>query len=78
MPEMRLNHGRDNTGRLTLRRVHRRTIEALYELKARTGLPIYLLVDLIVGDWVDKHPRMLQMRLEEVRRLVEEFGGVGD
>ena len=74
MPQTRLNHGYDDTDRLTLRRVRRRTIDALYELKARTGLPIYLLVDLIVADWVDKHPRMLQVRLQEVRRLVEEFG----
>ena len=53
MPQTRLSHGHNDTDRLTLRRVRRRTIEALYELKARTGLPIYRLVDLIVAECTD-------------------------
>src|SRR5258708_32091982 len=44
MPQTRLNHGHENTDRLTLRRVRRQTIDALYDLKALTGLPIYRLV----------------------------------
>ena len=35
--DARLNDGHDDTDRLTLRGVRRRTIDALYELKARTG-----------------------------------------
>jgi hypothetical protein len=64
----------EETYSLTLRSVRRPTIEALYELKALRGVPICRLVDEIVRDWVEKHPSMLQMRQEEVRRLAEEFG----
>ncbi len=78
MPQTRLNHGHENTDRLTLRRVRRQTIDALYELKARTGLPIYRLVDLIVADWVEKHPSMLQTRRKHLQRLAEEFGAKDD
>ena len=74
MPQTRLNHGHDDTDRLTLRRVSRQTIDALYELKARTGLPIYRLVDLIVADWVENHPSMLQFRRGHLQRLAQEFG----
>lgn len=77
-PQTRLNDGHDDTDRLTLRSVRRRTIDALYELKARTGLPIYRLVDLIVADWVEKHPSMLQTRREHLQRLAEKFGAKDD
>ncbi|MFI5001529.1 MAG: hypothetical protein ACHQK9_16750, partial [Reyranellales bacterium] len=78
MPQTRPDYLHENTCSLTLRRVRRQTIDALYELKALTGLPICRLVDDIVTDWVEKHPIMFQMRLEEVRRLAEEFGANDD
>jgi len=63
-----------DTRSLNLRSVRRKTVAVLYEAKAQTGKPICHLVDLMVVHWVEKHPSMLQMRQEEVRRLVEEFG----
>jgi hypothetical protein len=59
---------------LTLRRIWRRTSAVLYELKMLTRLPIYELINRIVVYYVENHPSMLQMRLEEVRRLIEEYG----
>jgi len=44
----------EETYSLTLRSVRRPTIEALYELNALRGVPIYRLVDEIVRDWVEK------------------------
>jgi hypothetical protein len=64
----------EETYSLTLRRVRRRTIDALYELKALKGQPICRLVDEIVTEYVENDPSMLQLRQEEVRRLAEEFG----
>ena len=78
VPQTRLNRGHDDTDRLTLRRVRRQTIDALYALKAHTGLPISRLVDLIVADWVETHPSMLRTRREHLRRLAEEFGAKDD
>jgi hypothetical protein len=72
--EMDMIERDEETYSLTLRSVRWQTIDALYEAKAQTGKPICRLVDEIVTDWVEKHPSMLQMRLEEVRRLAEEFG----
>jgi len=60
---------------LTLRSVSRQTIDALYELKALRDKPLCRLVDEIVTDYFEKDPSLLAMRQEEVRRLVEEFGG---
>jgi|HubBroStandDraft_6_1064221.scaffolds.fasta_scaffold167841_2 hypothetical protein len=74
MLQTRLDHVHEDTGSLTLRSVRRRTVDALYEAKALTGKPICRLVDEIVTDWVEKHPMMLEVRQEEVRRLAEEFG----
>jgi hypothetical protein len=64
----------EDTCSLTLRRIWRRTSAVLYELKTLTRLPIYELINRIVVYYVENHPSMLQMRLEEVRRLVEEYG----
>ena len=62
-----------DTCSLTLRRIWRRTSAILYELKMMTRLPIYELINRIVVYYVENHPSMLEMRLEEVRRLVEEY-----
>ena len=59
----------EGTCSLTLRRVWRRTSAVLYELKMLTGLPIYELINQMVVFYVENHPSMLQLRLEEVRRL---------
>ena len=64
----------EDTCSLTLRRVWRRTSAILYELKMLTGLTIYELINRMVMYYVENHPSMLKMRLEEVRRLVEEYG----
>jgi hypothetical protein len=64
----------EDTCSLTLRRIRRRTSAVLYELKILTGLTIYELINRIVVYYVENHPSMLQMRLEEVRRLVGEYG----
>jgi hypothetical protein len=64
----------EDTCSLTLRRIWRRTSAVLYELKMLTGLPIYELINRVVVYYVENHPSLLQMRLEEVRRLVEEYG----
>jgi hypothetical protein len=64
----------EDTCSLTLRRIWRRTSAVLYELKMLTRLPIYELINRIVVYYVENHPSMLQMRLEEVRRLIEEYG----
>jgi len=63
-----------DTRSLNLRSVRRKTAAALYEAKALTGKPICHLVDLMVVYWIENHPSMLQMRLEEVRLLAEEYG----
>ena len=65
----------EDTCSLTLRSIWRQTSAVLYELKRLTRLPIYELINQIVAYYVENHPSMLQMRLEEVRRLVEEYGG---
>ena len=65
--------GTHETCKLTLRSVRRSTIEALCKYKTLTGKPIYQLVDEIVTDYVENHPSMLQLRQEQVRRLVQEF-----
>ena len=64
----------EETYSLTLRSVRRRTIDALYELKALKGQPICRLVDDILTNCFENDPSMLQLRQEEVRRLAEEFG----
>jgi hypothetical protein len=64
----------EETYSLTLRRVRRPTIDALYELKALKGQPICRLVDDILTNCFENDPSMLQLRQEEVRRLAEEFG----
>jgi hypothetical protein len=64
----------EETYSLTLRSVRRRTIDALYELKALKGQPICRLVDDILTNYFENDPSMLQLRQEEVRRLAEEFG----
>lgn len=69
-----MNERDDETCSLTLRRIWRRTSAVLYELKMLTGLTIYELINRIVVYYVENHPSMLQMRLEEVQRLVEEYG----
>jgi hypothetical protein len=46
----------------------------MQELKMSTGLPIYELINRMVMYYIENHPIMLQMRQEEVRRLVEEYG----
>jgi hypothetical protein len=68
------NEREEETRSLTLRRIWWWTSAVLYELKMLTGLPIYELINRIVVYYVEKHPSLLQMRLEEVRRLVEEYG----
>ena len=67
-----------DTRSLNLRSLPRKTVDDLYEAKALTGKPICHLVHLIVVDWVEKHPSMLQMRQEEVRRLTQEYGAKDD
>ena len=64
----------EETCRLSLRGILRRISAVLYELKMWTGLPIYELINRAVLYYVESHPSLLQMRLEEVRRLVEEYG----
>ena len=56
----------EDTCSLTLRHVRWQTIDALYEAKALTGLPICHLVDEIVWRWVKEQPSMLQTRLDHV------------
>ena len=68
----------EETGSLTLRSIRKETIDALYECKALDRRPICRLVDEIVSDWVEKNPRILQRRQEEVRRLAEEYGAHDD
>ena len=64
----------EDTCTLTLRRIWRRTSAVLYELKSLTGLPIYELINRAVVYFVWNHPNLLQLRLKEVRRIVEEYG----
>ena len=66
-------YGDEDTCRLSLRGIWRRISAILYELKILTGLPIYELINRIVVYYVEHHPSLLQIRLEEVRRLVEEY-----
>ena len=64
----------EDTCRLTLRGIWRWTSTMLYELKSLTGLPIYELINRAVVYFVWNHPNLLQVRLKEVRRIVEEYG----
>ena len=59
---------------LTLRAVRPWTADVLYEAKTLTGEPIYRWVDRMVAYYVEHHPSMLEMRLEEVRLLAAEYG----
>jgi hypothetical protein len=63
----------EETYSLTLRSVRRATIDALYERKALTGKPVCRLADEIITAYFENDPSTLELRLEEVRRLAEEF-----
>jgi hypothetical protein len=71
---MDMTYRDEETCRLSLRGIWRWISAVLYELKMLTGLPIYELINRAVLYYVESHPSLLQMRLEEVRRLVEEYG----
>jgi len=63
----------EETCSLNLRTFRRKTKKALYERKALTGKPVCRLVDEILTAHFEKDPSTFEMRLEEVRRLAEEF-----
>jgi len=71
---MDMTYRDEDTCSLTLRRIWRRTSAVLYELKMLTKLPIYELINRAVMYYVENHPSMLEMRVGEVQRLVDEYG----
>jgi len=64
----------EETCSMNLRTIRLKTKKALNERKALTGKPLCRLVDELVTAHFENDPSTLEKRLEEVRRLAEEFG----
>ena len=64
----------EETCSVNLRTFRVKTKKALNERKALTGKPLCRLADEIIAAHFENDPSTLEMRLEEVRRLAEEFG----
>jgi len=58
---------------MTLRGLKYETAQSLYGFKARTGLPLYRLVDWIVAYYAENDPDMFRQRHEAVERLAAEY-----
>ena len=63
----------EETCSVNMRTFRRKTRNALYERRALTGKPVCRLADEIIAAYFENDPSTLELRLEEVRRLAEEF-----
>jgi hypothetical protein len=64
----------EETCSVNMRTFRRKTRDALRERKALTGKPVCRLADEIIAAYFENDTSTLEMRVEEVRRLAEEFG----